>query len=271
MYLDVLPITEWNGQVLIGEAKGEIIDYTVLMKRMDNTQQMNLLLEADKVYPSHMEQLAEKLSTFHAFTDAVETPLNVHLLWLKFADILKIGDFLAHELHPLVTERIDSAVKFSQKFLERHKIRLLERHRLGFTIDAHGDLHSKNIFLLDEPIIFDCIEFNDHMRQVDVLSELAFFCMDLDFYGKEDLEAHFLKHYFIKYPCLFNEEDQLLFQYYKLYRANVRLKVNALKAMQEEEEIEKEKRLGLVEDYFTLMKRYLASLNHSEKEASLLN
>ena len=270
VYLQVIPIKARKDQIFIGEEKGVIIDYAVLMKRLDNSRQMNLLLEADKVYPHHMEQIAEKLSTFHAFTDAIETPLNIHLSWLKFADILKVKDFIEEELSTAMAKKIEKAVSFSQKFLTRHKIRIQERHRMGFTIDAHGDLHSKNIFLLEEPVIFDCIEFNDHFRQIDVLNELAFFCLDLDFYGREDLETHFLQKYLIKYPCIFNETDRLLFQYYKLYRANVRLKVNTLKAMQEDNEIEKKRRLGLAEDYFSLMKRYLSALSSSKNRVSLV-
>lgn len=50
---------------------------------------------------------------------------------------------------------------------------------------------------------------------------------------------------------------KLLFQYYKLYRANVRLKVSALKAMQEEDPNLRERYLGVVEDYFQLIIRYL--------------
>jgi aminoglycoside phosphotransferase family enzyme len=137
---------------------------------------------------------------------------------------------------------------------------------MGFTIDGHGDLHSRNIFLLDEPVIFDCIEFNDHFRQVDVLSEIAFFCMDLDFYEQKELEAHFLKNYLIKYPCIFTDEDRLIFQFYKLYRANVRTKVNALKAIQTKDKNERSYRLNLAEDYFLLMREYLSILQ--EKEVS---
>jgi aminoglycoside phosphotransferase family enzyme len=62
----------------------------------------------------------------------------------------------------------------------------------------------------------------------------------------------------------------LIFQYYKLYRANVRTKVNALKAMQTKDESDQKYRLGLTEDYFLLMREYLSllkervdSTNHS--------
>ena len=179
---------------------------------------------------------------------------------MDFADILIVKDFLSKELGDKAGEKIESAVAFSKQFLTKYRSRFEERQKMGFTIDGHGDLHSRNIFLLDEPVIFDCIEFNDHFRQVDVLSEIAFFCMDLDFYGKRELELHFLDKYLIEYPCIFTEEDHLIFEYYKLYRANVRTKVNALKAIQTKDGKERKYRLKLTGDYFFLMREYLSIL-----------
>lgn len=265
MYLTIVPIRRGKKGIVIEGTDGEVIDYAVKMKRMDENRQMNVLLENDTVATEHIRNIAEKLSSFHAFTDNIESPIKISTMREDFADILKVKRFIGKNLGQHVADKIEQSVVFSNDFLKKYTHRIKERHAHGFTIDGHGDLHSKNIFLLDKSmgyksIIFDCIEFNDHFRQVDVLSELAFFCMDLDFYGKEDLEIIFLQNYLVKYPCIFNEADRQIFQYYKLYRANVRVKVNALKAMQTMDEKELQKRMGLVEDYFLLMKKYLADL-----------
>ena len=48
--------------------------------------------------------------------------------------------------------------------------------------DCHGDLHLEHIHLAPDSIhIFDCIEFNDRFRFLDVANDLAFLAMDLDF------------------------------------------------------------------------------------------
>lgn len=273
MYLSVVPIRRGKKGAVIEGTDGEVMDYAVKMKRMDESRQMNILLENSEVKTEHIYNIAEKLSTFHAFTDNIETPIKISTMAEDFADILKVKRFIGKNLGQNVADKIDQSVVFSNAFLKKYAERIKERHAQGFTIDGHGDLHSKNIFLLDESegyqsVIFDCIEFNDHFRQVDVLSELAFFCMDLDFYGKEDLEMLFLQNYLLKYPCIFNEADRQIFQYYKLYRANVRVKINALKAMQTMDEKELKKRMELVEDYFLLMKRYLVDLENKALETS---
>ena len=269
VYLEVVPIRFYKGRWTIEGKEGEIVDYAVKMKRLDNERRMDVLLQKNEVTEKHMEQVADRLAEFHAFTDSIEKKVNVHGLWMDFSDILIVKDFLAEEFGEQVGNKIQSAVDFSKQFLKRYQSRFEERQKMGFTIDGHGDLHSRNIFLLEEPVIFDCIEFNDHFRQVDVLSEIAFFCMDLNYYGKKDLEIHFLDKYLIKYPCIFNEEDRLIFEYYKLYRANVRTKVNALKSIQTKDTTEREYRLKLTEDYFLLMREYLSLLE--EKVGSSIN
>ena len=260
MYLDLITIRQYGESIRLGGQEGTIIDYALKMRRMDNSRQMNRLLTEDRVTFHHMEQLADKLAAFHAFTDVVETEVNIHLLWEDFADILKVVPFIRKNLGEELAELARESVDFAAGFLEEHTPRIRKRHASGFTIDGHGDLHSKNIFLLETPVIFDCIEFNDHFRQLDVLNELAFFCLDLDFFKREDLAAHFLKHYLLKYPCISEAEDWHLFRYYKLYRANVRLKVNALKVMQAGDRTVQRERLKLVEAYLILLKRYLVSL-----------
>lgn len=266
IYLGVVPILFHKGKWTIEGTEGKIADYAVKMKRLDNNRRMDVLLQKGEVTQKHMEQLADRLAGFHAFTDAIEKETDVHGMWVDFADILIVKKFLSEKLGKQVGKKIEAIVQFARKFLKKHQGRLEERQKMGLTIDGHGDLHSRNIFLLEEPVIFDCIEFNDHFRQVDVLSEIAFFCMDLDFYEQRELEMHFLKTYLIKYPCIFTDEDHLIFQYYKLYRANVRTKVNALKAIQTKEDKERSYRLKLTEDYFLLMREYLSELQ--EKSGS---
>ena len=45
MYLGVIPIRAFAGKILTGDNDGEIIDYAVLMRRMDERKQMDRLLQ----------------------------------------------------------------------------------------------------------------------------------------------------------------------------------------------------------------------------------
>ncbi len=58
---------------------------------------------------------------------------------------------------------------------------MLARGAMGMTRRCHGDLHLRNIVLIDgEPTLFDAIEFSDEVASGDVLYDLAFLIMDLE-------------------------------------------------------------------------------------------
>ncbi|AOI67465.1 AAA family ATPase [Burkholderia territorii] len=64
---------------------------------------------------------------------------------------------------------------------------LADRHALGFVRACHGDLHLENIVRWRNRILmFDCIEFDDALRWIDVASDLAFALMDFSAHGRED-------------------------------------------------------------------------------------
>ena len=68
----------------------------------------------------------------------------------------------------------------SREAIDRHRHLLNARRERGFIRQCHGDLHLRNIVLLDgHPTLFDAIEFNDEIACTDVLYDLAFLLMDL--------------------------------------------------------------------------------------------
>ncbi len=262
MYLGVLPIKEQGGRFSIGAAEGTIVDYVVYMRKMDHHRQMDILLNKNQVTTEDVRKIAIQIADFHQRTDQI-FPLGDYAksIHLKFADLIStqafIGQYLGKESETLIQE----IIQFSSSFTKQHSRRFKERAELGFIIDGHGDLHARNIFLMENPIIFDCIEFDDDHRQIDVLSDIAFFCMDLDHKNKEDLSREFLKSYLSIYSCMPLAEDEGIFQYYKLFRANVRLKVLALAGIQLENEGGlTDNQLYEIRSYFRLMKRYYLTM-----------
>lgn len=62
-----------------------------------------------------------------------------------------------------------------------------ERDANGFVRACHGDLHLDNVVRWRNRILmFDCIEFNDALRWIDVASDLAFAWMDYAARGRAD-------------------------------------------------------------------------------------
>ncbi len=144
--------------------------------------------------------------------------------------------------------------------------RIEERKAAGFVIDGHGDLHCRNIFMLDPPVIFDCIEFSEELRTLDMLNETAFLCMDLERFGRRDLASEFMYTYNAATGVIECNADQQLFLYYKMYRANVRMKVHSLHLLEAEgKEESMEKELELVRRYFELFGQYFNELREYNK------
>src|SRR5207245_574001 len=79
--------------------------------------------------------------------------------------------------------------------------------------------------------IFDCIEFNNGLRYVDVAADIAYLTMDLDLAGRADLRA-----------CLFDTYEaasgdstlRFILPFYQTYRAIVRGNIGLLAAAESE-------------------------------------
>lgn len=260
VYLEVLNVVQTDQGVRLN-MDGEVIDSALKMKRLDNHRQMDQLLAKNEVFPSDLEKLAIKLANFHARVQPITTLPDVHAMYTNFADILRIRDFLTTYLKSETFLLLENVVEQTRQFLMRHATRIQERSEQGFVVDGHGDLHAGNIFLLQDPVIFDCLEFNDDFRKVDMLDDLAFLCLNFDFYHHSELEAPFLEHYLTHMPAMRDEEDRRIFHYYKLYRANVRLKVAFLKAKQHPPETAAFlAEFEIAQRYFQLFERYFRQL-----------
>jgi aminoglycoside phosphotransferase family enzyme len=258
IYLAVVTVKEDSGKLIIDGNHGKTIDHAVKMRKQDRSKQMDVLLTNNKVTPSDIQSLAKKIASFHE-NAVIITNKDVLDIREKFNDLETQTEYLRQNLnnnHSIISH----AIAASNAFLEKKRQVLDNRLKAGFFRDCHGDLHSRNIFLLPKPKPFDCIEFNDDYRQIDVLNEIAFLCMDLDAFGREDLSDLFLKYYNHLFYSMQSEEDHQLFIYYKAYRANIRAKINSLRARGASNESERNLQLAEVGKYLKLMDSYMKSL-----------
>ena len=85
--------------------------------------------------------------------------------------------------------------------------------------------------------------------------------MDLDAFGRKDLSDSFLNNYNQFFQAMKTSEDSALFIYYKMYRANIRAKVNGLRAKSASSDEETSKAIKASEKYLHQMKMYLDEMN----------
>ncbi len=261
IYLSVVPIRLVNGSWQIGGDGGELIDYAVHMKRMALSKKMDNLLNAGKVKRAAMKALAHEVARFHLNAEIITRPFDLVVARNTFNDIHQLLDFVIEKLGHQFSEIIEQSIVWSDRFLKSHAARIQQRIDHGFIRDVHGDLHSRNIFLYRKPVLFDCIEFNDPMRQIDVLYEIAFLCMDLEAYDQKNLSRYFLTEYKKKFQCFECKEDESLFIYYKCLRANVRAKVNVMSATQADTNEELLYHIEESKKYLLLITEYMAEIS----------
>ena len=259
LYLDVLAVRESNGSFAIGGDKGRVVDHALKMRRLDPHRQMDVLISENKVRREDIKNLARCIADLHKNSKVIRDK-DVMGIREMFNDLGLEALFLQGHLGDACRTKIDVAIDISNAFLRENEELMRQRLTAGFYRDGHGDLHCRNIFLLPEPQPFDCLEFNSDYRQMDVLNEVAFLCMDLDSLGRRDLSELFIEEYNLLFPSMRNRDEEKLFRYYESYRANVRAKVNSLRARSATDTISRDASLALTGKYLDLMTSYLDSL-----------
>jgi uncharacterized protein len=256
IYLEVVPIRIFENSWYLGVGPGEIIDYAVCMRKLRNSMKMDEMLRNNEVNHADIQRLASLLAKFHKEAKVVRATFELDKAKNIFNDLETIHKIAQDELGLEIGRKIMESIAWSDTFLEKHAQRFQERISEGWTRDLHGDLHSGNIFLYQDPIIFDCIEFKDSFRQIDILYEIAFLCMDLEHFGRQDLSVYFLHCYQESMNCFRKEEDRELFHYFKALRANVRAKVYFLNALSDTDQVSRISHVKIAKSYMNLLFEY---------------
>jgi len=229
-YLDVVRITGVASAPVI-DGPGAILEYAVRMREFAQEALLCNVVARGDLAAAHVDALAVRVADFHARTSTSlcdgclgEPERVLELALANFA-----------EIEPRVSDPSDRAVLRALKAWTGKEYRSIRealkcRRRDGANRECHGDLHLGNIALIDGEItIFDCIEFNESMRWIDTMSEIAFTVMDLEHRKRSDLAYRFLNAY---YEHRGDYAGARVLRFYLVYRAMVRARVARLRASQ---------------------------------------
>jgi len=212
------------------------------------------LLEKNLVGEKEIDRVISVLRQFYQ----AETPRPEIEQWgtpekLKIStdeNFTQVESFIGKTISPAAFDAIRHYTNRFYVMNERLFYKRIQQHRI---LDCHGDLHLDHVHLAPEATtIFDCIEFNDRFRFIDIANDLAFLAMDFDFKGRGDLGNLFLRNAARE---LGDDEMLKVANFYRCYRAFVRGKVESIQATEKEttnpQEHEKE-----AARYFRLALRY---------------
>jgi aminoglycoside phosphotransferase family enzyme len=257
VYLGVLPISYDGRRYRVGElGGGDVVDYAVKMKKIPQHTLMKSLFSRGELREEHLREIAHTLADFHLTAEQsldidefgkpeafkVNTDENFEQTERYKGITIEEGDFYA------LREWTDS-------FYEENGGLFWNRIREGKIRDCHGDLHMEHICFTDKLSIIDCIEFNDRFRYSDILADIAFLLMDLEYQGGKGFADQLWKFYGQQAG---EEGMEALLAFYKVYRAYVRGKVTSFRL--DDDQIGSQEKMAAVQtatSYFRLAYSYI--------------
>lgn len=255
VYIGVVPISEVNGKWVI-ENDENVVEYAVKMRRIpDDAILSNRLSTATE---EDLKRVAKVVAGFHTRAKRVDEFGKMEVMKYNTDE-----NFSQTEKYVGVTiskEDYEFIKKKTNEFYEKHAGIFEKRIKEGRIRDGHGDIRTEHVAFLKEGVcIFDCIEFNDRFRYGDILNDMCFLSMELEYFGKENLA----KAYEEEYRRISQDPDfDLMLPFFKCYRAYVRGKVNSFLLDDPNlNDEEKEKAKERASKFFKLARRYAEMIN----------
>jgi aminoglycoside phosphotransferase family enzyme/predicted kinase len=253
IYLEAVPIYEADSSFSF-KPPGDVVEYAVKMKELPHGWFLSQLLEKNVVGEKEIDRV---ISVLHQFYQS-ETPTPEIEQWGTPEKLRISTDENFAQVEPFVGKTISPAAfeairHYTNQFYVVNENLFHERIQQHRILDCHGDLHLDHVHLTPEATtIFDCIEFNDRFRFIDVANDLAFLAMDFDFEGRSDLGNLLLRNAARK---LGDAGLLKVANSYKCYRAFVRGKVESIQATEKETKNPREHEKQAAR-YFRLALRY---------------
>ena len=213
------------------DGPGTPLEYAVRMRQFSPDDELTALLAADGVTPADLAELGAAIARFHAAAapapeaSVFGQPDTVHRVTLdNFAELRALPESARWHERLLA---LQSRVTDMQQQL---RPLMLARRTDGRVRECHGDLHCGNVVRWAGALTpFDGIEFEPALRFIDVVNDIAFLTMDLAERGHAELRRAVLQAWV---ESLGDWDGLRLLPYYETYRALVRAKVAALRALQ---------------------------------------
>lgn len=233
IYLEVLPIIQTGDSFQLGSnlpaiTSAEIaVEYALKMREFPQDSLLLSFLERGLLTEQLMADLGREVANFHSRAIS-----NSYIR--QFGEVSQIRtaidyNYLVSQKYiggPQTQTQYQETKDYTDAFFAKNPELFNRRIAHNKIRECHGDLHLRNIALWHNKILlFDCIEFNEPFRFVDVMYDVAFTVMDLESRGRRDLGNAFLNTYIEQTG---DWEGLQLLPLYLSRQAYVRAKVTSL-------------------------------------------
>jgi len=227
LYLDVIAIGGTPENPCLGSSLSAI-EYALQMIQFPQSDRLDRVLARGGLSAPICDSLARAVAHFHQETTVAPADS-------PFGSYDRVHEPVEESFRQIVSREGESeqTSRLGGWCRDEHVRRrpdFTRRQEQGFIRECHGDLHLENMVLLDGLVtLFDCIEFSDHLRWIDVISDLAFALMDLRHRGRPELAGRLLNAYL---ELTGDYEGTKVLRYYLVYRALVRASVSCIRESQ---------------------------------------
>jgi aminoglycoside phosphotransferase family enzyme/predicted kinase len=231
IYLGCTPIARApDGRLELG-GSGEIVEWSVRMRRFDQAALLSHVAKAGPIAPDLARDLADVVCESHRTAQPAvreREPERVGRL------VASVSTTLADLQGILDAGTVERFRERATNALRRCTAVLNERAATGLVRRCHGDLHLNNIVLWQgRPVLFDAIEFDEGLATIDTLYDLAFLLMDLDRNGQRLAASIVLNRYLWRSSTHLALQGLGALPLFLGLRAGIRAMVTAERAEQE--------------------------------------
>jgi uncharacterized protein len=170
VYLGTVPVTRDRGGRLHIGGPGEVIDWLVVMRRLDRAAMLDQRLTRGELpLDAEVNALVVHLVGFYQSTTSQARTPREHRRRLIEAAQTDRAELLADEHHldrREVTALVDGQLDAIDRFGELDD-------RASRIVEGHGDLRPEHVTFVPGPLIIDRLSFDRRLRLVDPVDDLA--------------------------------------------------------------------------------------------------
>jgi aminoglycoside phosphotransferase family enzyme/predicted kinase len=233
IYLGLAPLRTEGASWSLGALDAPVGTHdecVVVMRRFDQATLFDRLAESNRLEDDLVVGLAERIAAFHDDAAVVKERGGAReMRWVAEENLEELtarGDIFSSGDLTQLGDRTKQAIARFEGLMD-------QRMAQGFVRHCHGDLHLRNVCLVDgQPTIFDALEFNETLAITDTQYDLAYVLMDLLHRDRRRQANLLLNRYLERRP---DHNGLALLPCFMSVRAAVRAKVSvSMAAVQHE-------------------------------------
>jgi aminoglycoside phosphotransferase family enzyme/predicted kinase len=177
LYIGAAAICRDRAGLLNLESRGEPVEWAVRMRRFDQEDLLEAIASRGALTDDLVRALATHIADYHG---KIRKALDLDFASTMRRTAVELIDGFALQPKLFALSGQEEFARRIYTAVAEQSSRLHKRSHEGLVRRCHGDLHLRNIVVLDgAPVLFDALEFDEGFATTDILYDVAFLVMDL--------------------------------------------------------------------------------------------